>query len=653
MKLESLASLFSRFAFQTPDYQRGYAWEVQHVRDFWDDLARIGLANPQHFAGTLILEMTPGQVPVVATVVDGQQRLTTAVLLLAAIAELWEMRGRGESANELRARFLGTSTTPSFRYGATHDSWPYLALNVFKDMSYVAKAAEHDSAYTINLDNALIALRAWLGDLPDNKVEELVEKLSGKLLFSVVEVDPRDFNIHVAFESINHRGKQLTQLELLKNRLIYIATVLASPDHVDKADADRKKGHLRDNVNAAWSDVYSWLGREGKTPLDEEEFLRTHSMIYFRVDTGEQGWLEKLLFRDRFAVARALEGDLDFTELTNYLNSLRLSALLWSHIKRPRNMPKEQVAWLERISHVHKPLFDPVILAAYVRLLEGNQAIAADLRRTEEFDEQLVDVLRQIERFNVLVFLVSGRRSHTSRKEFVTIAHQLHNCLGPFERPMSSALDYLGRYIKACVFNYAEGDGDKEAFQDPEFEWNGWLDLEAFEKQIKKLLRDEGGYYDHEWTKVLLFEYEDDLRTAHRGDANVKWQSVGSETIEHIYPQNDSHWLDLTRSLGHGNKKAKINSYRHSLGNLLLLSRAKNSRLLNNPYAGKDPEKAKKPRFAQGSFSETAVAAKYNKWTAKSIENRGKDLLRFAERRWDFSFGDWDIKDLKRLLVLP
>jgi hypothetical protein len=653
MKLEPLASLFSRFLFRTPDYQRGYAWEEQHVRDFWDDLSRIGLANPQHFAGTLILETTPGQVPTVATVVDGQQRLTTAVLLLAAIAELWEKRGCCESADDLRGQFLGTSIDPKFRYGKTHDSWPYLALNVFKDMSYVAKAAEHDSAYTINLDNARTALRTWLADLPDDKVEELVEKLSGKLLFSVVEVDPMDFNIHVAFESINHRGKQLTQLELLKNRLIYIATVLASPDQADKDESDRQRSRLRDDVNAAWSDVYSWLGREGKTPLDEEEFLRTHSMIYFRVDTGEQGWLEKLLFRDRFAVSRALEGDLNFAELTIYLNSLRLSALLWSHIQRPRNMPKDQVTWLERISHVHKPLFDPVILAAYVRLLEDNQTWAADLRRTEGLDKHLVNVLQQIERFNVLVFLVSGRRSHTSRKEFVTIAHQLHNGLGPFGRPMSSALDYLARYVKACVFNYADGDGDDEAFQDPEFAWKGWLDLEAFEKQIKKLLRDEGGYYDHEWTKVLLFEYEDELRTTHRGDANVKWQSVGSETIEHIYPQNDSHWLELTRSLGHGNKKAKINSYRHSLGNLLLLSRAKNSRLLNNPYAGKDPEKAKRPRFAQGSFSETAVAAKYNKWTAKAIETRGKELLQFAERRWNFSFRDRGIKDLKRLLVLP
>jgi len=642
VELISLTQLFSRFNFVIPDYQRGYAWGELQVTEFWDDLCRIDIANPEHFTGTMILEVIPGEaVRTQATVVDGQQRLTTFILLTVALCESLEKREMAELASELRMQFLGTMTSPAFRYGPAHDAWPFLAVLLFKDPSMVAKAANHSTAYTKNLENALTVLRNRTEALEGNALLHLINNVRLKLVFNVVEVDPRHFNIHVAFESINHRGKQLTRLELLKNRLIYVATVMRAPALTSAETWQHKKQVLRDEINSTWGDIYGWLGRHGKEALDDEEFLRTHAIMYFPADTGEKDWLESLLFRSVFTAAAAMDGQLEEFAVRSYLNSLRLSAVLWSHLRRPRDMPADQTLWLHRINHVRRPLFDPVLLAAYVRLVGGDISLAIDLRKTEKLDSRLIDLLREIERFNVLVFMITGKRSHTGRKDFARIAHQFHRAQGPYVGDVNAALDYLTRYVRSCVYNADPSNAD--SFADPDFEWFGYLDLNAFQNDITKALRHGAGYYGHEWTKIVLFEYEESLRANDKGRVKVEWDRVSADSIEHIYPQDDTHWDALTKSLGGGRKKARVNSFLHSLGNLVLLNQSKNSSLQNLPYAGKEEKRAKRPRFEQGSYSETAVAANYRTWTKSAIERRGKELLQFAETRWDFSFKAEDI----------
>lgn len=650
MNLISLESLFSTFNFETPDYQRGYAWTDQNVLDFWEDLSRIDAENPQHFTGTLILETGLGEKLQKAIVVDGQQRLTTAVLLFHTIVETLKGRGKTEKASAFRTKFLGNADCPKFRYAPTHDSWPYFAAQIYGDHAYLAKAADHDSAYTRNIETALSILHDLVGDLSDDQIDLLINKTASKLVFNVVKVDPKIFNIHVAFESINHRGKQLTKLELLKNRLIYVATLLRKPDTKDAQEWAATKESLRGQINSAWSDIYSWLGRGGKEALDEEEFLRNHSIMYFDVDTGVKEWLETLLFKTVFSANRATTGEIDEASVKCYLNSLRVCAVLWSHIKRPRNMPNAQLLWLNRINHVHRPLFDPVLLAAYVRLVRSAPALTTDLRKTEGRDAELIFVLQEIERFNVLVYLVTGRRSHTGRKDFAAIAYKLHAGLDTFAGTAEEALFYLGRYIRASVDNADPTSPD--SYADDCFDWWGWLDLSAFKNSITGLLRNGTGYYGHEWSKLILFEYEESRQALSKGSkALVHWDRVGADTVEHIYPQDDTLWAGLTTMLGGKKQRARVNSYKHSLGNLLLLSRSKNSSLQNLPYSGKDEKKAKRPRFANGSYSETEVANQFKTWGKQSIERRGKALLQFAENRWNFSFSQYGIT-YKELLVL-
>ena len=97
-ELQSLSQLFQNKLFRIPDYQRGYAWQQPQLVDFWDDLINLQ-ADRYHYTGLLSLKKLKrpdikswesdswlveiGYSP--CHIVDGQQRLTTFVILLNEI----------------------------------------------------------------------------------------------------------------------------------------------------------------------------------------------------------------------------------------------------------------------------------------------------------------------------------------------------------------------------------------------------------------------------------------------------------------------------------------------------------------------------------------------------------------------------------------
>ena len=95
----SLPTLFQQRLFQVPDYQRGYSWERQQVGEFLDDLELIGPGR-LHYTGTVVLHEPESDTGSImdeegnaykrVNVVDGQQRLTTIVILLDGIRRCLE-----------------------------------------------------------------------------------------------------------------------------------------------------------------------------------------------------------------------------------------------------------------------------------------------------------------------------------------------------------------------------------------------------------------------------------------------------------------------------------------------------------------------------------------------------------------------------------
>src|ERR1035438_1597515 len=119
VKLETLQDVFKNRAFKIPDYQRNYAWGPDQRRDLWEDLSdleRLGQPTKMHYTGTLVLfkgrnapQAILGQTFQVFDIVDGQQRLTSLVILLCGIidrlSEL-QIEDATETAKNLRREYV-------------------------------------------------------------------------------------------------------------------------------------------------------------------------------------------------------------------------------------------------------------------------------------------------------------------------------------------------------------------------------------------------------------------------------------------------------------------------------------------------------------------------------------------------------------------
>ena len=103
-QLFSISKIFTERILRIPDYQRGYAWKEKQLKDFWNDLALLE-THKNHYIGVLTLEEVPETIInqwiednwIIRSknyapyyIVDGQQRLTTAIVLIQAITELMQ-----------------------------------------------------------------------------------------------------------------------------------------------------------------------------------------------------------------------------------------------------------------------------------------------------------------------------------------------------------------------------------------------------------------------------------------------------------------------------------------------------------------------------------------------------------------------------------
>ena len=83
--------------FVVPIYQRKYSWKDKQCTQLWEDILRIGgdKQADTHFTGSIVyVEMGFSNVTSQKSllVIDGQQRLTTCTLLIAALADLFEKK---------------------------------------------------------------------------------------------------------------------------------------------------------------------------------------------------------------------------------------------------------------------------------------------------------------------------------------------------------------------------------------------------------------------------------------------------------------------------------------------------------------------------------------------------------------------------------
>ena len=114
----NLEDFFSKKVFFIPDYQRGYSWTKKEWKDLVEDLEFL-TPTKTHYGGTLVVKPitdqdsdfidTQGNQNKYYEVIDGQQRLTTIVILMKIMEREMERLGLTELASGLRSKYLRTS----------------------------------------------------------------------------------------------------------------------------------------------------------------------------------------------------------------------------------------------------------------------------------------------------------------------------------------------------------------------------------------------------------------------------------------------------------------------------------------------------------------------------------------------------------------
>ena len=236
MKIEAndkeVRDIFSLGYFKIPRFQRPYSWSEEEVNNFWDDV--VIEDHEQYFIGSMVVYQT--EKPYFG-IVDGQQRLTTITLMLAAIRNAFRKLGednfsRGvhnyiEKANIDNVNEFILNSETSFPYLQDHiQSFEGSKVNCKvgheelklknafelinkKLFSFIPGWKENDAKLEL-LDESRLALIDRLKTIR-NKI------LSLKLVF--IQLDNED-DAYLIFETLNTRGKDLTTPDLVKNLLL-------------------------------------------------------------------------------------------------------------------------------------------------------------------------------------------------------------------------------------------------------------------------------------------------------------------------------------------------------------------------------------------------------------------------------------------------
>ena len=148
--------------------------------------------------------------------------------------------------DDIRRKYIFDSkdaSTRSYLFGYIVDnpSYEYLKTRIFNETS-TRHSSDEETIYTRNLGNAKKFFLERLNALKATELELVFTKVTQQLVFNVYEI-AKEIDVFVTFETINNRGKLLSSLELLKNRLIYLAMKL----ELDVEAAAK----IRDTINEA------------------------------------------------------------------------------------------------------------------------------------------------------------------------------------------------------------------------------------------------------------------------------------------------------------------------------------------------------------------------------------------------------------------
>ncbi|MCU0326170.1 MAG: DUF262 domain-containing HNH endonuclease family protein [Spirosomaceae bacterium] len=478
MDLITVQAFFQQGMFNIPNYQRGYAWQHQQVKEFLEDLvdATEGSVR-EHYTGTITIiekghkEIFPKNFKLF-DVVDGQQRFTTFTIFVHAIHNRFKaLKVEKDVLNDIIKNIIYQENPILTLNSDSNDFYKKYIIN--DTVSNLPANLENKSQ--TNLANAKRQISRFLESYKDlGELQTFYSCLMTKFKVNFYTL-AKDSDVGVVFETMNNRGLSLTQIDKVKNYLIFLSARLNN----DK---------LSDYINNAFGNIFKEMMKINSTVTQENDILRYSHIIYRGINESDV----------HAQIKSDLKKDCKKEDIINYVDFLLKVVVIYSKIMRNDFANSEvrtlikKIVWLG--NHTN---FIPLLIALLNRYKET----------------QLLEVLRILEVFSFRVYKIGNRKAQAAQTTFHKLAFEIYSEKATL------------RQIEDRLYNndYATEQNFKLALQSVNFA----NDQES----------DEISYFFFEYERYLHQQKQSDF-PLQDFDSFCEDVKVKRISVEHIEPQN-------------------------------------------------------------------------------------------------------------------
>lgn len=567
-----------------PSYQRRYSWEPVHVEELLHDVDLIE-GGDRHLLGSIVCLMGPHTGGVNdLELVDGQQRITTIMIVLWCIAERLKTLDPNYNTSSIDSLLF------AFEYGQPRK--PKLALESLDADEFNAHVSREviTNAKNSRLAAAFSTVRQWAAPKTVAEINAFLAKLKNASIMIRLEVSEAKDAFRL-FETINNRGLSLSPTDIIKNFLLGNASTFGQPS----LDTAKKK----------WADLIQHLD---STSLDA--FFRHYLCAKLKRRITVSFVIEN--FKSVF-MAQVLEAE--------SLSHRQIG----SKTSTASDDPATPVA-AGKDTIVAKPALPRIPFAGFLEELVASAKAYGEIVRCKTSNattNRHLDNLRRINALQTFGFLMALRLGGCDEKTFIEVLRLTEAFLIRRHICRQRANENESLFARLCSVDA----------RDP---------LPEITHEYRKLTPSDDAFRSafatETFTSNLIerarycleqFEYH-----AIGGQVELSVSGPASVHVEHIIPQKikskksvATHG-DWVTYLGEGSAESHA-GFVGRIGNLTLLSGTLNNSASNGPYA------KKRVIYAQSSLSTTKkIATDFTEFRFEDVADRSSALADTAILIW-------------------
>lgn len=299
--------LFASRRFRVPRYQRPYAWDIEQVSEFWEDLVS---AEEPYFLGSFIFNTEQEKAEGYVDIIDGQQRILTITIFASALRDIAKTIDPDTSKLYQRQDIAmeDRSGRYSFRILPSETLKDYFLTYIQQDSSHISNSSPEtveETKVKRNYQYLHEKVSSEIKRFPSRELQiDVLNSLRAKMAnLIIINVDiGREEDAYEIFETTNARGVDLSVSDLLKN-LVFKKI----PPGDDRDFAKEVWQEITTDIEEADTELkrfirYFWISRYGFVP---------EKKVYREVKNKITDWQQLLtdLWDDSRCFNRLLEGN--------------------------------------------------------------------------------------------------------------------------------------------------------------------------------------------------------------------------------------------------------------------------------------------------------------------------------------------------------